>query len=53
MTAGPRPTPRELGKAVDRVLTEPAFRAAAEHAQASFRSAGGAGAVANAAEALV
>ena len=44
--------PRELGKAVDRVLNEPAFRAAAEHVQASFRNAGGAGAAAEAAEGL-
>jgi len=42
-----------LASAVNRVLLEPEFRAAARHIQASFRAAGGAGRAAERLEALL
>jgi UDP:flavonoid glycosyltransferase YjiC (YdhE family) len=47
-----RVQPPELRAAVDRILTEPAFRAAAERVRASFAAAGGAVAAATHLEAL-
>jgi MGT family glycosyltransferase len=47
-----RVQPQELRAAVDQVLGEPAFRAAAERVRASFAAAGGAAAAADALEAL-
>lgn len=44
--------PEELRAAIDRVLGEPAFRAAAERVRESFAAAGGAAAAASALEAL-
>ena len=48
-----RVTPDELAAALDRVLTEPSFREAAESIRASFVQAGGAGAAADAVEHLL
>lgn len=48
-----RTRPDELRAAVNRVLTEPSFRAAAARVQDSFRAAGGARAAADALEALL